>query len=815
MAGAHEVPGRSDTSLWGSLFKQVAVVSLALLLIHQGLQYAYLKTFQGIERYDDEGFFMLSVREFLRGGALYDDVYSQYGPAYHVFKLLLHGPTGLPLTHDVNRLTSIVFWIGTAVACSVFTWRVTASLLLAVLVYAQSVIGLAAIGVNPGSPQELCFLLLAGILFFTAPARSKRAVSLSLIAVGALAAALLLTKVNVGVYLLISLTLGVLALAARRRALVFANGVLSLAAVALPPVVMWEHLGTTWGLGFALVISLSLVSVLPFLFSCLPKDAVQAGHVLALLGGFVVSLVVICMVVVARGTSLTNLVDGILLQHLGFSKAFSSAAPATAAAIPWAIAAAAFALTYAWNLRRPGTRTLFDLAVTWLKLLFGALVIYASLQDRRHELLGFVTPFLWLILVPPLGSKVWTSEKAQPRVLLLLIAILQVTAGYPVWGSRPWTFLFVPLGAVCMADAWRDLGRVGRTLFEAHPIRRGVVLAVLIASVAAIYHRKADVAGEHRRYQSLTPLGLPGSDRIRLPRNMAAVQRWVAHNLRAHASTFLSMPGLGSYYFWCEMDPPTGLNAGAWVLLLDEEAQARIVHAARRHDERLCAVFLSDGKIWLGEGEIPPGPLVSYLQDDFVPARECAGYELLVRSGRAPSELDNYLLSGRASFTGRDDSLPLPRGMISRRRLSIRGWMRTSAPGVLLGYQVGGTEHRAPILYVGTDGQLHGQFWTGEIAAMSSRTRVDDGSWHHVALVGRGRQQTLYVDGVPEANGQGRIAHWPMKEAQIGAGFSEGWPQMEPGVFPFIGELGDVVLEDHPLEPEEVEQFFQRGPPTE
>jgi hypothetical protein len=114
---------------------------------------------------------------------------------------------------------------------------------------------------------------------------------------------------------------------------------------------------------------------------------------------------------------------------------------------------------------------------------------------------------------------------------------------------------------------------------------------------------------------------------------------------------------------------------------------------------------------------------------------------------------------------------------------------------------------------VGVDGRLHGRFWTGAIDVLSSRARVDDGSWHHLVLVGGGDSQVLYVDGVPADARPGRPAHDRMKEAQLGAGTSAGWPQAAPGAVPFLGELGDFVLEDRPLSADEARRLFALGPP--
>ncbi len=43
----------------------------------------YFELFTHFRDYDDEGYIALSVREFVAGGSLYGDVYSQYGPFLH------------------------------------------------------------------------------------------------------------------------------------------------------------------------------------------------------------------------------------------------------------------------------------------------------------------------------------------------------------------------------------------------------------------------------------------------------------------------------------------------------------------------------------------------------------------------------------------------------------------------------------------------------------------------------------------------------------------------------------------------------------
>ena len=90
--------------------------------------------FSAFMYYDDEGYVLISLRNFAAHGGLYRDVYSQYGPFPFVFYGALQA-LGLPLTHNVGRLITIGAWAGTALACATLVGSATRSLVarLAVL----------------------------------------------------------------------------------------------------------------------------------------------------------------------------------------------------------------------------------------------------------------------------------------------------------------------------------------------------------------------------------------------------------------------------------------------------------------------------------------------------------------------------------------------------------------------------------------------------------------------------------------------------------------------------------------------------------
>src|SRR5436190_3740900 len=79
--------------------------------------------------YDDEGYVLISLRNFAAYGGLYRDVYSQYGPfpfvSYYGLQAL-----GIPLTHTVGRLIALGAWTGTAWSCAVLVGHATRSLLM-------------------------------------------------------------------------------------------------------------------------------------------------------------------------------------------------------------------------------------------------------------------------------------------------------------------------------------------------------------------------------------------------------------------------------------------------------------------------------------------------------------------------------------------------------------------------------------------------------------------------------------------------------------------------------------------------------------
>jgi hypothetical protein len=77
---------------------------------------AYYWMFTGFSVWDDEGTLLLTVRQFLGGMKLYDQI-KGYGPVYYSYNWIRIA-SGTPATHDTVRMSSLIPWLLTALVCA-------------------------------------------------------------------------------------------------------------------------------------------------------------------------------------------------------------------------------------------------------------------------------------------------------------------------------------------------------------------------------------------------------------------------------------------------------------------------------------------------------------------------------------------------------------------------------------------------------------------------------------------------------------------------------------------------------------------------
>ncbi|MEU1385927.1 MULTISPECIES: DNA/RNA non-specific endonuclease [unclassified Nonomuraea] len=180
----------------------------------------------------------------------------------------------------------------------------------------------------------------------------------------------------------------------------------------------------------------------------------------------------------------------------------------------------------------------------------------------------------------------------------------------------------------------------------------------------------------------------------------------------------------------------------------------------------------------------------------------------------------------------------LPDKAIARlnNQLSLELWFKTGTSGVLAyaapsqplaipaGAALAGRGGRwgNPLLYVGTDGKLRGQFrvlaadGSETISPITTSAAVTDNNWHHALLSGAGNAQTLYVDGVAVGTLSGAIDHNWLAYATIGDGVtSSDFPATKPEdpatyytPWGFTGQIDEVALYDRPLAATEVSDHY-------
>ncbi len=154
--------------------------------------------------------------------------------------------------------------------------------------------------------------------------------------------------------------------------------------------------------------------------------------------------------------------------------------------------------------------------------------------------------------------------------------------------------------------------------------------------------------------------------------------------------------------------------------------------------------------------------------------------------------------------------------------LTVATWFNTKDSGVLFGYQNAWPREdytkptaSMPALYVGQDGKLYGGALTAPDCAtrqVVSPTAVNDGRWHHAALVATKDGQTLYLDGKPLPGIPcGRVTGG-LAFSSLGKGYTASWPSTPGDYFHYTGLLDDVRVYRSALSAGDVGQLAT--PPT-
>jgi hypothetical protein len=615
----------------GTLASAFLFAAATVFTIHAG----YFRMFSFFASWDDEGYMLVSLRSFRAIGALYTDVFSQYGPLYFVAMDLLFDALGLPVTHDTGRLVTLGLWAAASLLCGVAVWRLTRSAglgLCAQLLVFRSLYVLHFEPMHPGG--LICFLLsVLAIVPLLQPARPRLASAL----LGAGVVGLALIKINIGAFALLAtgFTFATSLPLARRRALIVGA---ALSITAAPFALMWPALDQPWALRYALHTAAGTLALAIAAVAAGPDDRFRPRQLRWCAAGGAGLALVVCAAVLLRGTRPGDLFDAVLVRPLGHADILTI--PMRLPPYGTIVALLALAICIGAVVARHRS-VQSDLVEGPLRVAAGlAMALTAAGLSPTTGLFttgwaGFLmVPFAWVAALGPRGIDP-PGALVVARRLLPPLAVLQTLHAYPVaglsqvqWGS----FLLIPLGAICVADGARQLARAAGALAApgwsprlAGTAAVAVLLAITLRGVVI------QMRLERALYESNVALDLPGAARLRIPAAEAGPYRAVVADLRQRCTTHIGLPAVESLYLWTEQEPPTAANNSTWMFLFDAPMQARIVDRLRGID-RLCAVRAPAlAEVWTRGRPIPPRPLASYFASAFEPVAQYGPFTVMVR----------------------------------------------------------------------------------------------------------------------------------------------------------------------------------------
>jgi hypothetical protein len=627
---------RRPVQIAGGLLAFAAVTLVTALIAHP-------RIFTGFASYDDEGYMLTALKGFVNHGDLYDRVFTQYGPFYYEVWGGIFSLFGIAVTHDAGRTATMVAWIVSSLVLGLVTARITASILLGVLVQMLSFSALQVLCNEPMHPGGIICLLLVAIVAISCFVRDR--ISLyAMAALGAAVAALLLVKINLGVFAIASLALACTVsyplLLSRRwlRPLVEAGF------IAIPLLLMRGDLGEGWARHYSFHVAAAALAVV-IVLRARDRERREDEELGWLLAGFAVLAIAVCVAIVGSGTSFGGLIDGVIRQPLRQAGAFMIPLQLSRRLYGIDVLALGSAAAYWYASRRrsapeEGTwLALISLFSIGIGVLMALSVIGKTLLFDAGEFPGYslsLLPFAWVALIAPVPTPSG-SRTSFARLLLPLLAVLQALHAYPVAGSQTlWaSFLLIPVGAICVAEGVRGLAASVTALSDRRALTGfGAVLAVVLLWFVVNATLREPLRDAPDAYDGEVSLGLPGAGDIHVNPEEAVLYGRITTAIDESCTALVMFPGMDSFYLWTEEEPPTGYTATGWPTLFDDSHQERVVEDTRSI-AGLCLLKNVPLAAGWGNGRIPRGPLVDYLGRGFVSLARFGDYTLLRRDSPA------------------------------------------------------------------------------------------------------------------------------------------------------------------------------------
>jgi hypothetical protein len=377
---------------------------------------------------------------------------------------------------------------------------------------------------------------------------------------------------------------------------------------------------------------------------------VAAGAGLAVVG------LATTLTMMATGSSISSLVDGVAIRPLRQPGVLNVPIHVPPLAWAWLVAPLA-ALLLA---RRAGSWSASRGAhmLSGIVRVAGGLALIASVLGGTGVLMVInpdgarfaLLPLVALVILPTCAHLPSPPGGLFARRALASLAVTQTLHAYPVPGSQvAWGLLLAGVcGVVVVSDGVTDLV-AGLALEPGN----GAKVAVALGAIAALavplvmpfgVSRAFDYPGQQlvdwwNQYHREVRLGLAGTGPLRMLPVEQRVVRATATSLRRQCDTFVAYPSDLKFFVLSGVRPPTGLNATAWQALLTREEQQTIVDALRWRHDRVCVLAGTSAPFSRDHVQLPSGteggPLVRYLEaPQWVLVSDRLGYQIVRRASR-------------------------------------------------------------------------------------------------------------------------------------------------------------------------------------
>ncbi|GAC1340674.1 MAG: hypothetical protein NVSMB18_11200 [Acetobacteraceae bacterium] len=613
--------------------------ALLTVLCIMTLPYEFLRVFSGIPDFDDQGTLMITMRDLLNGGRLYDDVYALYGPFYYLTIGKLFTALHLPLTHDVGRAITLGFNIGCCLLLAALTFRVCRSVGGGLFTFFASAFLLQGMTLSPLHPQDIALTMVIGLahlaLSIEQAGEAGRPTRLPLMIVGGFLAALLLTKINIGLFAAAAIAIAALRATAGGRLVGVGERLAAAGAVVMPLALMQPLLHLTWVVGYCAVATATILACLAVCLRAEVPRRFGARDWIACLAALTVTMAVTLGLTLRGGTTPFAILNAVVLQNAHFIRNWYIELPLNG----WSVAAARGAAGFALVAGRDGAsrtrRSASVLALLKLTVGLGGMVAILLMATRvlpwsKADLFQLLAPFAFLVAMP--GRRQVGFGRTSYALLSAMLVLYPFPVAGPqnniaaalIIGALP---VFLLEGVASLADLHASVRRAPRWSLR---LAKVVTLLVCVSSLA-LQSRQAWWTWAGRPNSDLR-----GSTLIHVTPEEWAETHWILQQIQGCSSVY-TLPGFMSLYFWTERPSPTALNNNDSLGLLSEQQQDAIVHDLASRPGLCVVENVHMLKVFdRGQLEARP-PLLRYVQDTFEVAQSRGDFRILKRGAeRAP-----------------------------------------------------------------------------------------------------------------------------------------------------------------------------------